>query len=206
MKQIQDPKKLREYLDRYQIEALFATKQLPFQLCQYERGEILNYLRDPGSFLRFVVSGAVQIYAVRSDGSRAPLRYEDQFTLLGDMEFCGEPPSPFLVEAAERVICVELPLYHCREQLLEDNTFLRFLLRSVARKAGFAKQEAEYATIEQKLLYHMTNNCPGGELRGMEAAAVQLRCSRRQLQRALRTLCEKGRIEKLGKGVYRVVS
>lgn len=205
MKQIQDPGKLAECLRRYRIEELFETKQLPFLLRQYERGEILRSPWESANSLQFVVAGAVQIYGVRRDGSYTPLTYTDDFTLLGDMEFCGEFPGPHVVEAVQTVLCVELPLSLCREQLLEDNTFLRFLLRSVVRKTGAITQlEVDFDTVEQKLLYYMRHSCPGGELRGVEAAAIRLRCSRRQLQRALQSLCGKGRIEKVAKGVYRV--
>lgn len=205
MKQIHNPEKLRAYLDQYHIEDLFSTKQLSFQLWQYERGEYLNYLRDSATRLRFMVSGEVQIYTVHSDGSFTSLCYVDSFDLLGDMEFCGESADTFLVEATRPVLCVELPLHHCRELLLDDNTFLRFLLRSVAHKAASIKTDLKYTTIEQKLLNHLRCSCPGGELRGIEGAAVQLRCSRRQLQRVLRDLCEKGVLAKQGKGVYKLI-
>ena len=96
---------------RPEIPQKFDTPGLPFCLWEYERGEILNYIKDPGQVLRFLVSGTIQIYAVRADGSRYPLSHSDSFTLLGDMEFCGENSLPFLVEAMSRVRCVELPLF-----------------------------------------------------------------------------------------------
>ena len=41
---------------------------------------------------------------------------------------------------------------------------------------------------------------------GMESATLQLRCSRRQLQRVLKKLCLQGKIEKVGKGRYRLAA
>ena len=49
----------------------------------------------------------------------------------------------------------------------------------------------------------MKRNAPAFELNGIEAAVLQLRCSRRQLQRVLKKLCETGQVEKTGKGRYR---
>ena len=97
MKLLQNPALLEKYLAQYEIPQKFDTPGLPFCLWEYERGEILNYIKDPGQVLRFLVSGTIQIYAVRADGSRYPLSHSDGFTLLGDMEFCGENSLPFLV-------------------------------------------------------------------------------------------------------------
>lgn len=206
MKEINDSILLKHYLEQNQIEKIFHTKQLPFRLCQYDKGEILNYIRDANSCLQFMVSGAVQIYAVRNDGSRYPLSYLDEFTLLGDMEFCGETQLPFLVEAVRMVRCVELPLFGCRDALLNDNLFLRYLLRSVAHKLALISQEnAVYATLEEKFLHYLQQDCQGGQMHGVEHAAAYLHCSRRQLQRLLRSLTERQIIEKVGKGRYRLL-
>lgn len=205
MKEIHDPDMMRSYMEKHQIEKFFSTKRLSFRLCQYDRGEILNNIRDSNSVLQFVVSGAVQIYAVRSDGSRYPVCYLDRFTLLGDMEFCGETDLPFLVEAVKKVYCIELPLYNYRAALLDDNVFLRHLLYSVAGKMALISQaDAVYSTLEEKFLHYLEQECPDGQLHGVENTAMHLHCSRRQLQRVLRLLVDRQIIEKTGKGIYRL--
>lgn len=206
MKEIHDPDMLRNYIEKYQIEKFFGAKQLSFRLCQYDRGEILNNIRDSSYFLQFVVSGAIQIYAVRSDGSRYPVCHLDGFTLLGDMEFCGETDLPFLVEAVKRVYCVELPLYKYRTALLDDNIFLRNLLHSVAGKLALvSRAEAAYSTLEEKFLHYLAQECPDGQIHGVGNTAMHLHCSRRQLQRLLRTLVDRKVIEKVRKGTYRLI-
>ncbi len=206
MKKIQDEKLLKQYLMQYQIENLFDTEDLPFCLCEYERGEILSYIKDTDHLLQFVVSGAVQIYSIRSDGSRYPLCYVDTFTLLGDMEFCNENSLPFLVETATKVVCVELPLYKCRTMLLNDNTFLRYLLHSISHKlALFSQAEASFSSLEEKLLHYLKYDCPHQQFHGVETTAIHMHCSRRQLQRLLSSLTERHIIEKTGKGKYRLI-
>ena len=203
MKLLQNPALLEKYLAQYEIPQKFDPPGLPFCLWEYERGEILNSIKDPGQVLRFLVSGTIQIYAVRADGSRYPLSHSDSFTLLGDMEFCGENSLPFLVEAMSRVRCVELPLFACREALFHDSTFLRGLLGSVAHKVAlFAQSYASYSRLEEKLLACLRQD--GGSFRGVEPLAVRLHCSRRQLQRLLKSLTERGILEKTGRGTYRL--
>lgn len=207
MKQICDETLLNSYLERYQIKKLFDTKELPFRLYQYEKGEFLNNIHNASAFLQFVVEGAIRIYSVREDGSYYPVGLIEEFTLFGDMEFCGEVSLPMVVEATKRVTCVEIPLYECREKLLRDNAFLRFLLRSVVRKmALFVQSEALFSGLEEKLLHYMSEECPGQCFQGVEKTALHLRCSRRQLQRLLKSLTEQKIIEKTGKGKYRLVS
>lgn len=207
MKTINDPDLLNQYMTQYHFEAIFETPDLPFFLCQYDKGEIMNNLRDPASYLHFVVMGNVLIYSVFEDGSRYQVGLSDGFTLLGDMEFCDETSLPLLVEAAGKVLCVELPLYECRDALLGDNTFLRYLLHSIAHKlAMFSQSVACFTNLEEKLLHYFKYDCPDHQLQGIEKAAVQLHCSRRQLQRLLRSLTDRQIIEKIGKGRYRHIS
>ena len=58
------------------------------------------------------------------------------------------------------------------------------------------------ATIEERVVLYMQAT-PGRELWGIENAVLQLRCSRRQLQRVLKKLCASGRAEKTAKGCFR---
>ena len=97
MKQIQDEALLQFYMEKYGIAELFETRGLTFRLYEYERGEILNFIRDSSQCLQFFVKGNAVIYSVRADGSRYPLCNLDSFTMLGDMEFCEEQSLPFLV-------------------------------------------------------------------------------------------------------------
>lgn len=205
MKIIQNDKLLNQYLAQYQIESLFDTKPLPFRVCEYERGEIISFIKDANSFLQFLVSGTIQIYAIRKDGSRYFLCEVDHFTLLGDMEFCGEDQPVFLVEASKKVTCIELPLYHCRTALLNDNTFLRYLLRSISHKlALFSQTEASFSSLEEKLLHYIKYDCPDQQFQGVGTTSAYLHCSRRQLQRLLKSLTERRIIEKICKGTYRL--
>ena len=207
MKQIQDDALLQFYMEKYGIAELFETEGLTFRLYEYERGEILNFIRDSSQCLQFFVKGNAVIYSVRTDGSRYPLCNLDSFTMLGDMEFCEEQSLPFLVEALTKVLCVELSLYECRASLLNDRVFLRYVARSVAKKVAMVLQaDAVYATLEERFLHYMRQECPHGTLYGVEASAVSLHCSRRQLQRVLKQLTAEGKIEKCGKGIYRLTA
>ena len=205
MKQIKNEQLLNNYLKQYNFETIFDTKNLSFRLYQYDRNEILNNIHDSSCFLQFLVEGNVLIYSIREDNSRYPVCLLQEFTLLGDIEFCGEPALPFFVEATRKVTCIELPLYDCKNDLLCDTAFLRFLSHSIAHKIVlFSQSEAFFTTLEEKLLHYLQFECPGQCLQGVEATAIHLHCSRRQLQRLLKSLTERKIIEKIGKGIYQL--
>ena len=51
----------------------------------------------------------------------------------------------------------------------------------------------------------MREECEGHVLEGIEHATLRLRCSRRQLQRVIKDLCDQGLVVKVGKGKYQLV-
>lgn len=206
MKQLQDDALLAHYLQLHNLKDHFETHDLNFRLYEYEKGEIINCMRDSMSFLQFIVSGSFQIYAIRKDGSHYPICVQDEFTVLGDMEFAGEQSLEFFVEATTNIHCLTLCLKEHGEALKADTIFLRFLLHSLAHKmAMFSQSTASFSSLEEHLLYYLEQQCPTHQFKGVEAVSTHLRCSRRQLQRLLKDLCEKGLIEKVGKGEYRLV-
>jgi len=153
----------------------------------------------------FLIEGEVQIYGIREDGSVTPVNRHEAPALLGDAEFVMGGASSLFTEARTTVICAALPMEPYRAELDRDVKFLHLLLRSYAGKFHtMATLEASAKTIEERVLLYMRHVCPNGEIGGIETALLQLRCSRRQLQRVLKKLCEENTVEKVGKGKYRL--
>lgn len=205
MKKITDAGRIADWVEREKIQDYFDTKDLEFQANEYEKGEFITspYI-SPGQVL-FLVEGVVQIYSLRNDGGISPISQTTKLALLGDMEFCTQEPSLFFVEAKTRVVCLTLSIDKYREELNRDLRFLHALLQSFLNKLKiFSSINVVALTIEERVLLYMKTLSPNGELQGIETATVQLRCSRRQLQRVLKKLCDEGEVEKIGKGHYRL--
>lgn len=205
MRRIRDEKQMEYWLEKGHIRENFDTVDLPFSVCRFEKGE---YLTRQGSALAeflFLIEGEVQIYGIREDGSVTPVNRHEAPVLLGDAEFVMGGASSLFTEARTTVICAALPMEPYREQLDRDVKFLHLLLRSYAGKFHtMATLEASAKTIEERVLLYMRHVCANGEISGIETALLQLRCSRRQLQRVLKKLCEENTVEKVGKGKYRL--
>lgn len=205
MKEIRDKKLIEKWQEQCRIREHFDTPDLEFRAVKYERGEVLLSSDTMMDNILFLAEGRIFIYGIRDNGMMSPITAVSGPALLGDMEFCEGKPAPLFVEARSEVICLVLPLSRYREQLNHDVSFLHLVLHSLSDKLNmFASMEAFSSNIEERVLFYMKENC-GGVLNGVEAAALHLRCSRRQLQRILRKLNEERKIEKTGRGRYRLV-
>lgn len=205
MKVIQDQSMVRELVRREKIEDYFDTKNLSFELYQYEKGEILASPDRPIQSILFLAEGMVQIYGILSDGGKLSVRLMEKPTILGDVEFCRNVQSPLFTEAMTKVTCLALPLDVYKDILDKDVKFLHVLLRSLTVKlVSNSKNDVETPTLEERVMFYFENVFENHQFCGVEAATVQLRCSRRQLQRVLKKLCDESKVIKVGKGKYKL--
>ena len=203
MKKINDPEKLKKLIRANKIDGFFQDADLPFVLYSFERGEFLNNELDPLDHFSFVVSGTIRILNIRDDGSSYQLASGSGFSVLGDLEFGSGSLSPYLVEIVRKTYCVSLPLKKCRRKLENDPVFLRMILQSLSQKLEAVTAAAAMPkTLSERLLHYMRNECEDRTLQAVEKSATRLSCSKRQLLRILKQMCEEGRIRKTGKGTY----
>ena len=128
-------------------------------------------------------------------------------TILGDLEFPNQEAAPFFTETKTPAVCLSLSTKAYRNQLDCDLRFLHVLVQSCTDKLKFfSLKDTVAATLEERVLLYLKNVCPRCEMDGVETAVFQLRCSRRQLQRVLKKLCEKGQLRRVGKGRYRLAT
>lgn len=207
MKKRRDPKQVNFWLEKSGIASCFSTPHLEFSLYEYEKGEQISSPSQRLEMILFLMQGTIRVYGLRSNGTVVPVNQQQPPALLGDMEFVEKGELPFFIEAVTDVTCVGLPFQPYKEQLNQDVRFLQRMLQSYAEKIQyFAWLNAFAETIEERVLFYLEKLCPDHQLHGIEGAVLQIRCSRRQLQRVLQKLCQEGRVEKLGKGQYRLLS
>lgn len=202
---------MREIRDTKRIEQIYQTVQHCFRLrppvlrlLQFEKEELLNHPLRPLEQFLIVAEGSVAIYDLSEDGGIRYVSRTGTGTLLGDVEFCGADGGAFYTGAAERVLCLAIPFAENRETLEDDPVFLRFALRQMAQKLTMSTMDVTMQTLEEKLLLYLDKMQPDHTIQSVNETVIAMHCSRRQLQRMLKTLCEDGRLEKTGKGQYRL--
>ncbi len=207
LEKIQDINEIEYWLDKGNIQNYFDTPNLVFHGYRYEKGEYITVPDKKMDKILFLVEGTVQIYGIREDGSLSPVNQIVSPTILGDLEFPNEGVTPFFTETKTQAVCLSLSIKKYRNQLDCDTRFLHTLLQSYADKLKFfSLADTVTTTLEERVLLYMENICPMHEINGIETAIFQLRCSRRQLQRVLKQLCDNEKITKVGKGRYKLIT
>lgn len=206
MREIQDRELLEHYLAKYNIRSFFDTPNLPFRMYEYEPGEMMNVLRPGEEYLKFVVEGVFDLYTILDDGSPYLIHPCKGFGFLGDLDFCGRQPPGRYQEVAEAVRTIELPLKPLKEILDRDNRFLHFLLDTMAQRMNISMRvRSDMNSAEISLLAHIRWRCPDHTITNVGETAFHLNYSRRQLHRVLKDLTERGLIEHVKKGCYKLV-
>lgn len=203
MRVIQDETMLEHYFAGQQIH--FQKKPPVLKLIEFEKGELLNSPLQPLNQFYIIVKGSVTIYDLTEDGSIRYITKSDNETLLGDMEFSGVDKQPFYTETAEKVLCIALPFRENQDILENDPVFLRFALCQLAKKLSYsATMDAIAQTLEERVLFFLRKVQPSHEISSVNQALQPLHCSRRQLQRVLKKLCDEDLLIKTGRGCYRL--
>lgn len=203
MQEIRDPELLEHYIRKYHIRSFFDTPNLPLRLYEYAPGEMINVVHPMEESIKFIVAGVFDHYMIQEDGTPYLIAHCDGFGFMGDLAFCRRQPQNRYQEVIETVRAVELPLEPLRKTLENDNRFLRFLLDTMAQRMTMSMHiRSDMNSAEQALLAYLRWRCPDQTLTNVSVAAFHLNYSRRQIQRVLKNLSEKGVLQRTGKGHY----
>ena len=203
MKKIYEKAVVEETLRKSGLSEQFNTEKFNFFVIRYQAGELLAIPEKQETYFQFLVRGSVALYYLDENGSRRNLIVAEGEGLLGDMEFIMGDMPVFYAEAVTMVTVLALPIEENRARLEKDCAFLMYLLRHVCQiKTVAARNRAVLPRLEERLLYHMKEECAHQTITGMDSTAAKLQCSRRQLQRVVKKLEEQGMLVKRGKGRY----
>lgn len=206
MEFIHDEALLEKILEQEGIREHFENRFQDFRLLRWEKGGILCAPDRPLRELLFVVRGSVRVYTLREDGSCISISRGIGPTTLGTMEFVRRDLPSFYAEAVEDVLCVALSLEKNRAALEGDRTFLRYVLNGMAEMIiTFTLIGQSQQSLEEKVLTFLRDIQPEHTLYGINNGLLQFHCSRRQLQRVVKKLCQDGALEKTGRGEYRLI-
>ena len=174
-------------------------------LLRFEKGELLTQPLESLRQFLIVERGSVQIYGIDENNRGYSIAISGSGTLLGDVEFCREEFSLFFTEAVETVICLAIPFQQNRTQLENDHVFLRFDMGQLADKLNMmSKMELTVQTLEEKVLLYLQDARPDHKITSVNDTMLSLHCSRRQLQRVLKKLCDEERLQKCWRGHYKL--
>lgn len=203
MKKIYDKKLIDKIKKEYCIEDYFSNNY-EFIIIEYEEDETIINPLEKTQYIQFVIEGTLLISFIDQDGRQTIVSQSEELCILGDMEFVDDLNPMFFAEAKTKVKTLAVSLKEYKEKLNQDFQFLHTLLNSIASKLKQSStNQFVYQSVEERFLYYMNYYC-GGSLSSIEEATSYLHCSRRQLQRVLKKLCDEEIIIKEGKGKYKI--
>lgn len=206
MQEIRDPQLLELYLRKYHIRSYFDTPDLPFRLYEYAPGEMINIVHPMEESMKFIVEGVFNHYKIQEDGTPYLISHCDGFGFMGDLAFCGRQPPGRYQEVIETVRAVELPMNEMRPILENDNRFLRFLIDTMAQRMTASMHiRSDMTSAEKALMGYLRWRCPNHTITNVSEAALHMNYSRRQIQRVLKDLTQRGILIRTGKGQYQLV-
>lgn len=203
MKKIYDQNLINQIKKRYKIDEYFS-KKYEFIMIEYEQGETIINPLEKTQYIQFVVEGTLLISFINLEGKQTIVSQSEELCILGDMEFVDDLNPMFFAEAKTKVKTLALSLKEYKESLNQDFQFLHTLLNSIAAKLKQSStNQFVYQSVEERFLHYIHYYCKGS-LKSVEEAINYLHCSRRQLQRILKKLCDEEKIIKEGKGRYKI--
>ncbi len=205
---ISDPIEKRKYTDKYKIEDLFSIPITSYlEVHSYKKGEFICKELDTLSYLYFLVEGRAKMYQTHKNGKVSLIHFYSCGTILGEVELLGVSKTAHSVQAMIDTVCIQLPLYNMRDEILNDAKFLREIARHLCVKLLRDTDNlisSQAYTLETRLaafiLFSNTNNLY--EEKHTEVSQY-LGVSYRHLLRVLSDFCKRGLLVKEDRG-YRI--
>ena len=193
------------YLEKYEIRSLFSFPITEFiQIHQFKSGEFIIKEGSYPEYLYYMIEGKAKIYLTHPNGKVSLINFIQPGTFIGEMELLQEAYYSKGIQTATEVTCYAIPVRACREQLLNDATFLKYLCTFLSNKATVmaAKYSQSLAfPLENRLAEFLLLSADGLYYKEKHTEVCEyLGVSYRHLLHVFAQFIEAGYIEKHGRG------
>lgn len=205
-----------KYISQLCTDQIFTDDMTPYmELLFYRKNEYICREGEDIGYLLFIVAGKAKVFTTVSNGKSLLLCFYHKSTVLGDVEMVDDKAVAINVQVIEDTYCIGISKENIQKHLFEDPKFLKYICNSLGQKLH---RSAKNSAIN--LLYPLEKRLSSyilaaGEFleNGSRVLSVNenlielselLGTSYRHLHRTLKSLCEKGILEKTGNG-YEVI-
>lgn len=123
------------YIEKYPIQSLFSFPITSFlQVVQFERGEFIFKEGFHPEYLYYLVEGKAKLYATHKNGKVALINFLQAPAFMGEVELLNAESCSKGIQTATQAICLAIPIHVCKEKLLTDATFLRYICIFLSEK------------------------------------------------------------------------
>lgn len=209
MKRIQNPVKLKHAIESLPVDQIFSRDYSDcFELFEYEKDEFIMHEGQINDFLFFVLNGTVRCFSYAVNGKVQFINYLHHAQSIGLVGSIWRKPAISNIQATETCRCLALSLVRYRDELMNDNKFLRYLsfqLGDILQNSNRRLQVIQCTSAESKLASVILGSVSDDGLcrLNLTLTAEVVGTTYRHILRMLSRLCANEIIEKKGKA-YRI--
>ena len=136
MQKIQNPVVISNYIDKSSIDEIFCFNIIPYiQLIQFRAGEFILYEGGTSEYLYYLIDGRAKLYLTHKNGKVSIINFIESPCFIGEIELIGAQSESNGVQALTDCCCLAIPLNNCKDKLLNDIKFLKYLCIFLSKKA-----------------------------------------------------------------------
>lgn len=204
MKQIQNPLKVKEALKSFPISDIFSKDySSEFLLLEYEKDEFLIREGELNNYLFFTHNGTVKCFSYSSNGKTQFITYMKASEAIGLIGTIWGKPAVSNIQAVHKCQCLALPMSRYRNDLLNDNKFLRYLCHQLGETLLTSNrylQVIQCSSIESKIAAVILGNAENGICHlNLSSTAEVVGTTYRHVLRVLNKFCSNHVLEKSGR-------
>lgn len=136
MQIMQDSTVISTYINKFSINEIFCFDILPYiQLIQFNVGEFILNEGGTSEYLYYLINGKAKLYLTHKNGKVSIINFIESPCFIGEMELIEAQTKSNGVQALTVCHCFAISLMNCKDKILNDIKFLRYLCVFLSKKA-----------------------------------------------------------------------
>lgn len=122
--------------ENYPLQNIFGIDITPYiTIKEFEPDEFIIREGERPTYLYFLLEGRAKLFLSQENGRISLINFLEAPCFIGEMELLDEKRLPQGVKAISLCKCYQIQVSECREQMLQDTKFLRYLCTFLSEKA-----------------------------------------------------------------------
>lgn len=136
MKHIKDKNQIEGYYNHFPLSDYFGFDIRPYiTVVQFEPEELILQEGEEPEFLYYLIDGRAKLYLSHDNGRIFLINFLSAPCFIGEMELIQAQMTSNGVKAITACTCFAIRIMSCKEKLLNDTTFLRYICVFLGKKA-----------------------------------------------------------------------
>ncbi len=133
---IKDRKVLEEYYDQFPLADYFSFDIRPYtSIVTFDSTESILSEGESPAFLYYLIDGRAKLFLSQKNGRISLINFLNAPCFIGEMELLGAQEAANGVTAITPCTCYAIHIMECKDRILNDTKFLRYLCLFLSQKA-----------------------------------------------------------------------